>query len=304
VFVSKDCKPCDAEEFCYSGKCRVTGESVIDGKLGEKIDQFGASDLEEAESEAPRALAAMPNGGLVYVLDQLNSRVTLYEGEEVRHSFEIDGTTAEEIALLPSERVVVRDRYADEFRVYDLQGTLLSRSQVTGAGVEGIGFVGALYTRDNGIWMRAGDQFVYVLDEQGEPVEQRRVLPGLPSPDLKTLLTLKLRGDGSIELVTRPTSGAAQYEHRQLQFDDPALVVIAQDMDGEGRIYLATEHQTEKDEPHFLLTALSPELKVLRQTDLPDRKSARVVSRPMALSRSGSVFYLDVSEERVSVTGY
>ncbi len=304
VLVSEDCAECGDEEFCYSGQCRPLGEAVIEGDLGDEVDQFGASDLEEAESEAPRALAATPNGGLVYVLDQLNSRVSVFKGTEIYHGFEIDGTTAEELALLPDERVVVRDRYDDEFRVYDLHGMVASRSKVTGAGVEGIGFVGALYSRDDGIWMKAGDQFVHVLDQQGEAVERRRVLPGLPSPDLKTLLTLRVLGDGSVELVTRPTQGEAKYQHHQLYFDEPTIVVIAQDIDGEGRIYLVTEHQTQEGERHFLLTVLSPELKVLRQTDLPDRKSARAISRPVAISRSGSVFYLDLAEKRLSVKGF
>jgi hypothetical protein len=302
-----ECEPCESGTFCFAGACRETGGEVVAGSVGHGDKEFAVTDLSEAQSEAPQALAVANDSGLVYVLDQLNQRVSVF-AEGLERSFSIESSTAEEIALLGSGLVVVRDRYADEFRVYDLDGEVLERSPVSGVGLASVAYAGPLYTRDNGVWMNASTHYVHVLDALGAPVKRRRVLPGLPSPDLETLLTVKLLNDGTLHVISRPILGEANYTQQQLRFDNPVLSLLAHDIDAQGRIFLATEHwlQTDSDEvaTELLLSVLSPQLEVERQEELPQSSSARSVSRRMAVSRSGSAFYLNVEEDRISVLGY
>lgn len=301
------CGPCDAPSYCLADLCQSPGAEVVRGGLGVEPGQFGVVAGAEAESEGPRSLAVSPDGRLVYLLDQVNQRVEVFDGGALTATLPLESASAFDVAALDGGRVVVMDRDADRFSVLDETGRVLSTAPVSGPGVQGPGFVDGLFVRDDGVWLRAAPLFVHVLDARGEPVERRRMLTGLVSPDGESLLSVELLADGSLQLVLRPARGVASYRQRQLRFERRVAYVVGYDLDAEGRVYVATEHLWDeggeiRSEPR--LSVLSPELEDSRSEVLPPDRSGRGVTRALAVGRPGGAYYLHVDDERVAVLRY
>jgi hypothetical protein len=275
--------------------------------LGTEPGQFGAADNAEAESEAPRSLAVEAAGRHVYVLDQLNQRVDVYAGSSMERTIAIPTRTANELAVLGGERVVIMDRYQDRFTLLDAKGQSAGSSPISGDGLSGPEYAGRIYARADGVWMEAGPLFVRVLNAEGAAVQARRMLPGLPSPNGEWLLTLELLGDGTLHVVLRPTRGLGGYRQTQLAFDNRVAHVSGYDLDDSGRVYIGTEHVWEESgalRSQPLLSVLSSELELLRQHELPLDETGRSVSHSLAVTPSGAAFRLQVEPERVSVLRY
>jgi hypothetical protein len=301
---TQPCGPCEAPSFCHAGECEKSGTSVVSGGVGSDPDEFAVLDVEEAQSQAPQALAVHSESGRVYILDHLNERVSVFVDGEIDHTIPIEGHVSEELAVLDSGLVVVMNRYADELQVYDDEGGLLETNPINGAGIESPDYAGALYSRDDGVWMKTDGSFIHVLDTEGKAVERRRILPGLPSPDLETLVSVRILGDGSLAIVSRPTSGEAEYKQAHQRYARPVATVSAFDIDDAGNVYLGTSHLWREDDDVRLevrLTVLSPELEEIRQEVLPLGDSSRAVTRFIAVGRDGGAHYLKVDEDRISV---
>src|SRR5262245_55414202 len=214
-------------------------QTVVRAAWGDGPGELGHRRPSEAMPEGPMALA-LDSRGRIHVLDQVNSRVVIFDGGQAAEHVALGGDGYyQDIAIDAQDRIVVLDRLrAGAVQVLDDAGAVAQTIPITGKGLAEGGASTALFVVDDGIYIEAEHQhLVSVADGAGAPDPGRALLAGRPSSDGKTVLRASLSGPNSIALAGLPESGAGW----QARVDFPMNVanVRALESDAAGRVYLA-----------------------------------------------------------------
>ncbi len=300
------CGDCSEDETCYAGQCVAVGAAVVEGPFGQGQGQFGDSEQEEANPEAPMSLAAA--GEDVFVLDQQNTRVQVFRGAKVVREFPIPSPTIQELALLDDQNVVLMDRLVTKtvYLVDAETGKVREELPLEGAGVDEGGGTRALHSLVDGVWVSIGDHSVRLLDAHGKIDKARQRVTGVPSFDGTASYELTLAG-ATLSVVRIKREGSLAPRTFRHSYSSPITSILSEHTDEAGNLYVVTQHITGKGDAQkeeLRLLVLDDELKLSRELELPAPASAKEVFRRVSVSRQGAVLFLDVQEDGVAIRHY
>jgi hypothetical protein len=281
------------------------GATAASAQYGTGADQFGILIGDEARSDGPRSLAVSDDERRVFVLDQQNNRVMLFEsGRFVQHIPLPANSEVDELGVMPNGNLVLMERVASgRLIVVDLAGRVLGETAIDGMDVPEPELAGELLVRSDGVWVGYRGHFTHLMDAQGKTDPRRPTLPSLPTRDGKFLTSVTVSGI-SASVIVRERTGMPRNRITTLHFEHPIAHVLGFDTDASGRILLVTLHIwgiDDAQQSEMLFTTLSPELVEERHLTLPAPSSGLGVARYVAMTGSGAVYYLDLLDKSASV---
>lgn len=315
---------CAKGKVCRSGSC-VTVEKpdggggiklsaatvVLNAAWGAGADQLGLSKPQEANPEGPMSFAVSDDGS-IYILDQLNKRIQVFDPAGNRTStIPIPGTTFSDIDLGRSGKIILLDQWRDKAVVFlDPTGRRLGSAALIGRHIPDAGGVSGLFSRSDGVWIEYENTLVRVCDADGKADPDRRVVSGRFSRDGKYLLGVAKLGDITASL-SRKREGEAEVENFSVLFDIPILYFTLLNTDAGGKIYLGVNLLEEGGEPPYKLEQAREEVVVfsaagseLRRLIMPVSTEAAEVTRSLRLAADGTVYQLVIGESGAQLRRY
>lgn len=271
--------------------------------LGHKLPEEGAP-------EGPMSLTVDVLGN-VYVLDQVNERVQVYDPSgSLTSSIPIGSDTVQDLAVLENGNLVLLDRLADRsIRLIDPTGATLSRVPLEGHGVAEGGAVTALLAEPDGVYVEVNaESAIRLMDLDGRVDRNRRGFDGRPAIDgtaWRLRMADRLKGTASIGLVGK--RGLLK-SHRQLEFGLPIGHLAALEMDEQHRVYVGAYLARESPQPpfqvleeRFTMVVLSPSGHELARQDFEATGRPEEQFRPFTVSRDGTVYHLQCHAQGVVI---
>ncbi len=274
--------------------CLVLPKGRGPGQVGLHVPREGAP-------EAPMAFV-VDGQGHVILLDQVNERVQLLDGEgTLLKAWPLPSPTFQDLALLPKGGMVVLDRLAARRLLFlDEDGAVVSGLPVEGPYVpEGGGVTGLFVTRE-GVWLEVEHRAsVLVAKPEGRPVPRRRVF-GRPLHG--RVLRARLLADGRIQVTLGQMWGAAPARRLALLPESGRVrEVVALEACGRGRILLAAKRPAVEGLEELLVWVLDLEGRLVGRRVLELQPTALEVFRPLRCDERGRVFLLTADEEAASL---
>ncbi len=135
---------------------------------GTANNQLGHRRPQEGSPEGPMSFE-VDASGRVFVLDQVNSRIQVFQDGRAPRSIPLPSDTFCDIAADEDGRLAVLDRQAgDELLILDESGRVESQLQLSGKEIPEGGLVTALFSRTDGTWVEVNNEkLVRVADEDG-----------------------------------------------------------------------------------------------------------------------------------------
>lgn len=320
---------CETNSDFTRGKVRCSGSSatidgpdgggiklsvateVINAAWGTGADQLGRSEPEEASPEAPMSFAVSDDGS-IYILDQLNQRIQVFNAAGNRiDTIVISGPTYSDIDLGQAGRIVLLDQCRNEAVVFiDGTGRMVGRVALLGGEVHDIGGVNGIWSRIDGVWVGYESTLVRVCDANGKADPDRPAVSGRFSRDGRYLLSTVKVGDITASL-TRKRVGEDKVENFSVFFDLPILYFTLIDTDAGGKIYLGVTLLAEGVDPPYNLEQSREEVVVfgstgseLKRLIMPVSTDAGGVTRSLRLAADGTVYQLVIGESSATVRRY
>ncbi len=265
------------------------------GQLGHKIPEDGAP-------EGPMSFI-VDDSGRVVVLDQVNSRVQIFDADMKPAEIDLPADTYQDIATDADGNPVLLDRLARRsVEIYSPDGKLLQKTALVGPGVPEGGGVTGLFHRPDGIWVEVEHtRLVRIADAQGRPDTERPVMPGRFSKDGRLILTAARSGQKSADLMSWPMAdhGSAPVLLARLQFDTRLAAINALESDTNGRIFIGALLVNERPgPPHDVVSAneeivmLAADGRLIDRLRLPVNNGPEEQFRPIRLGRDGKLYRL------------
>jgi hypothetical protein len=279
---------------------------VLRVEWGEEESKLGRSRPQEGNPEGPMAFW-VGEGGEIYVLDQVNSRVQVFRDGKAVRSFPLPASTFQDFAFDSRGRMVALDRFVrDEAALFDENGRPTGSVKLTGEHIAEGGLVTAVYYRPDGVWAEVNNEkLVRIADADGKAVSPREVVPGRFSRDGRLLLAAALDGKQAAAVFVRPLSQTQEAKLlARVEFPIPVLQLTALESDLSGRIllaaYLARFRETEPYdalEQYEQVVVLAPDGQETARINFAPRPLAEEVFHPVFITPAG-VIYQMVFEER------
>jgi hypothetical protein len=280
------------------------GELAAVAMLGSGPKDLGANRPDEATPQGPRSLAVSSDESRVYVLDQENGRIQVFEDSQVVQQIPLPSAAVVDIAVLANGNLVLLETSGQgQLRVIDGSGKQLSQTLLQGIGVPHPELVAGMVVRADGVWLTYRGRNTRILDAEGRADPARPMLAGQPTRDGQYVVSLSAEGT-SLAILKRERAGVPKNRISTLHFEQPVIHTLLFDTDDAGRVYLITLHiwgKGKEQQATTLLTVLSPELEEQKHLTLPTPASAYDVARYASITGSGAVYYLDLSQTDAKV---
>jgi len=283
---------------------------VAFAKWGAGSDELGRSLDPEANSEAPMSLTVSDDDGSVWVLDQVNSRVVVFDAKGVvRKTVPIKIDHAQDLAIDPRGGLALLDRLVDRALVFvDDKGNERSRVALEGKGVDEAGGVTALFAEKDGFWVEYDHRsLVRVALPNGAPDAQRLTIDGRRIPGTSTILRAARDPSGFAVVSAIGSTSSASYLTR-VPFALPVLQLEALEADPAGNAFVAAHLYEEGPAPKFAIVdekiavvALSPAGVDIGRFELPPPDGPEQQFRPIVMSKSGALYHLHVGTTGVTI---
>jgi len=280
------------------------GETVVSANYGGGPHDLGAVSPDEASPRGPLSFAVSRDERQVFVLDQENNRIQVFEGDDVVQAIPLPSPTVVDLGVLDSGNLVLLDPNGQHsLLVIDRQGRLVSQTPMAGVGVPEPELAASIRVRSDGVWVGYRGRSTRVLDVHGAADAARPTLFGELTRDERFLISLSAAGT-TLGVLKRERTGLPKNRKVTLSFDQPVIHVLMSDSDSEGNLYLVTLHiwgTGDAQQAKTLLTVLSPELREIKHLTLPTQDTAYEVFRYGEVGASGVVYYLDVARSEARV---
>jgi sugar lactone lactonase YvrE len=226
--------------------------------------------------------------GRVYVLDQTNQRVQIFENGKFSRAIEIPGETFQDLAVDENGRIVLLDRLAQKAVVFlDPE----QRIPLEGPRVPEGGGVTGMFIND-GVWVEVEHQkLVRIADSQGNPDPDRPWISGRHSADGAWLLRAALDGRNAVNITLQPIDSAGAPVVRRVESEEKILFLTALESDPEGNIYLGA--RLEKSE---VLVILKPDGSEAGRVALPAAEIELEQFRALRLGADGGMYQLHFND--------
>lgn len=248
--------------------------------------------------------------GRILVLDQVNSRLQIFEGGHWARSIPVPADTFHDFAMAPDGRIAALDRFAGDDVVFiSDRGTVEGRVRLAGLEIPESGLATGLFSRPDGTWVEVEhERLVQVANERGLPVAERKVLPGRPSRDGRWLLQALREGTGAAVVLVRPMDSPETVPVllARVEFPLPVLQLTALESDRAGRVYLAAviarfdeSDPTRVLEEYEPVVVLSPDGRELGRAVFPPRTLPEEVFVPIRVTPGGAIYQMAFTESGV-----
>jgi hypothetical protein len=253
---------------------------------------------------------AVDGRGRVHVLDQLNTRIQIFEPGQEPRVVALPSDTFQDIDVDRSGRVVAMDRLATETIAFlDPAGSLDHTVPLAGAGVPEGGGVTGLFSRDDGVWVEVEHkELVRIADASGEPDPSRPAVAGRWSADGASLLRAALAGPTTALVTSHPTSGHGADVSIPIEFSMPILAIHALESDADGRIYLAANLVREEEAAPFevvdereTVVVLDRDGRELGRVEVAPPQGPEEQFRPIRVAPDGAIYQLVCNEAGATI---
>jgi hypothetical protein len=278
-------------------------EVVFEASWGSGPGELGVSIPEEANPEGPMSFA-VDSSGIIYVLDQLNNRVQVYNntGKHTR-SIPISNSTFSDIDFGQSGNLFLLDKWTNKaVLLIDQKGNELKKVGLIGQGIAEAGGASGIYSRQDGLWVEYGGTFVKICDASGkEEVKKRHIEKGLLTRDGRYVIQAKVFGDITVGVSRAKMVGKPKFDNYSIYFDIPVMYITLLDMDKSGNIYLGaalldqsrtTSPPYTIDESHEVVVVLDSNGIEKRKIYMPVSTGAEEVLRSIRLTADGTLYQL------------
>jgi len=296
-------------------------EVVFKTAWGSGSDELGRIIPQEASPEAPMSFV-IDSSGNIFVLDQLNKRVQVYDktGKHIK-TIPIPAVTFSDIAIGKSGNLFLLDRFVYKTVVLiDDKGNILKKVKLIGEGITETGSVSEIYSREDGLWVACGNSMVRLCDASGEPYKDRQIAPGKFSQDGKSLIRTRVIGEitATVARTTLTKSSIDTYnisgkDTYTIYFDIPILFIRMVDTDKNGNIYLVVELLEESidegppysiENSHEIVVVLDSNGNEKKRIYMPVTSEVEDVNRSHRVTPDGIIYQLVIEEEGATMWRY
>ena len=285
----------------------LPGDVVLRAPWGGGPGELGRRAANESSPEGPMSFAVAKNGR-AYVLDQVNSRVSVFDGGSAVRTLPLPADTFQDIAVREDGGVALLDRYgAESVAFLSTEGRLTHEVPLAGDGVPSGGDVTALFQHEDGTWVEVQHgSLVRIADAQGNALDERNVIPGRLMADGSAIRMSKSGASAAWLAVTPPGERARALT--RVEFELPVLQLLGLETDATGRIVIAADLAEESPEPPFALldaretiVVLSRDGAELERFELPAATGGEESLRRVRLGPDGAIHHMSFSESGVTV---
>jgi hypothetical protein len=283
------------------------GEVVVAAEWGSGSGQLGRREANESSPEGPMSFA-LDARGRTFVLDQINSRVSVFEADGATRNIALPSDTIQDIALRDDDGFVVLDRIGSQDVAFvDAAGTVTQRVALAGEGVESGGEVTALSLRADGTWVEVKhERLVRIADAEGAAVEPRSIVPGRFTASGGFLRASK-SGARAVALALIEPGKRARALGR-VEFPMRVWQILGLEIATDDRIVLAADLYEESPGPAFERTAAAESLVVLSRDgselerfELPAMDGAEESFRRVRIGADGALYHMGFSDAGVTI---
>ena len=294
-------------------------EAVTDGGFdvvffapwGSGEGRLGRREAEESDPAGPMGFV-LDDAGRAAVLDQVNSRVVVFEEGRQVEEIGLPADTYQDLQLDEDGNLVLMDRLARRsVELFDPRGKPIARVDLEGSGVPEGGGTTALFMREDGVWVEVEHtRLVRVADARGRPDQKRPQVGGRFSADGAWLLSAAREGRHQAVILARPASAPGELPRlfSRVGFTLPILHLLTLESDSAGRVLLAAHlARFDKEAPFDVLeerieaVLLGPDGTEIDRVQLPASRGALDQFRTLRFSPDGVLYHLYYDESGVSL---
>ncbi|MDW8250558.1 MAG: hypothetical protein RMJ98_14780 [Myxococcales bacterium] len=203
-------------------------------------DRVGHKLPEEANAEGPMSLVVV--GGALFVLDQVNDRITRWKDGKAQVVVELGGLEAADLAVAPDGSIAVLDRLVNKEVAIFKDGKRMGSLPLDPERFPEPGTVTGVFVEGEEVWVeKEHGPLIRLGTLSGALSNDQEELPGRPSRDGTLLLSAGIvdqeQGRAYVAAFDR-AKGEARFT-RQLTFPGVLTTIVALDSDRTGTIYLA-----------------------------------------------------------------
>jgi hypothetical protein len=276
------------------------GEVVVSAPWGSGPGEIGRTRPSEGSPEGPMSFA-LDARGRIHVLDQVNSRIQIFEKGKEPRSVPLPSDTYQDIEVDSRGNTLVLDRLVTgSIAFIDESGSISHSVPIVGPGVPEGGGVTAMFARDDGVWLEVEHtSSVRVADASGAPDRERPIVAGRPSADGSARLSASLAGPLGASVTVASVTGGTEPVRASVAFPMPVVGLHALETDGAGRVYLAANLIREGPGPAFdileereMVVVLSPGGLEIGRFDIAPPQGPEEQLRPIRVAADGSIYQL------------
>ncbi len=243
--------------------------------------------------------------GRAFVLDQVNSRVEVFEPGREPRTIALPGDTFQDLALAKNDGIILIDRLTTGSVAYvDKTGKVSHEIAVAGQGIEEGGDVTAMTSRSDGVWLEVKHaNLVRVADADGNPLEDREIVQGRFAADGVSVMRASRSGSHaafvSVKSPDKPVTALAR-----VSFDLTIHEILGLETDKSGRIFLGVGLIEESQNPPFdilrsseLVVVLGANGAELARVEFPASTGPEESFRRIRLGADGSLYHLGFDEQ-------
>ncbi len=249
----------------------------------------------------------------IFILDQLNSRVQVYQDGSHRGTIPVPtGYYFQDIDLSQDNDLILLDRRFKKAVVFlTSSGSLDCEVGLIGEGISDASSVTGLYSRYDGIWVGDSSKLLRIAKVNGAPDPDRPFMPGLFSKDDSSILSAEKDGELSVVLYVRQASNPENLSHHVIRFDMPVTAIEVLESDMAGRIDLGVQVSLEtggsegtQSESYVVMVILNNNGSELRRFLMPFPTNRGVPRRSIRVGADGTIYQMRFDAEGARVVRY
>lgn len=292
------------------------GEVVLRAAWGDGPGQLGHRQPAEGEAEGPMSFA-VDASRQIHVLDQVNSRVELFEQGGKSRSIPVARPSFQDIASDGKGGWILLDRLVSPAIAFVAQDGTTREVALVGPGIEEGAAVTALVPRGDGVWVEVEhSDLVRVADSNGAADPSRPHAAGRFSADGTVNLRAELSGPGSVSVMSQPAGLESLSPNRALNvsFSEPVLNIATLETDSSKRtILVATlapalsqerRFGSGKGIEHLEAVVLGTSGTEVDRFSMPKGKGSEEQFRPVTMGADGALYQMTCDDEGLTVRRY
>jgi hypothetical protein len=191
--------------------------------------------------------------GRIHVLDQVNTRIQVFEKDRPPRVVPLPADTFQDIALDAKGNAVVLDRLATGTLAFvGANGEVDHTVPITGRGVPEGGGVTGMFVRPDGVWLEVEHgTLVRVALANGEPDPARPSVRGRFSFDGTSVIRAAVTGPTAVAVTAEPLAKGGSSFEATVMFPIRVFGLHALECDARGRTYLVANLVRERESAPF-----------------------------------------------------